>query len=165
MGLPGGWKPTLSATSRDDAGFLHGAMTRRAKPARHRGCALEPRQLQQWYRTLDQLLERKPKIEHELYLRLRDLATFQVDVVFYDLTSTYFEGKGPTVLGAHGYSRDCRPRDPQVLVGLVLIDGWPIAHHVFPGNWRDANTVPAVLCDLHHRFAPKRIALLVTRRR
>src|SRR5262249_19387956 len=113
---------------------------------------VEPRQLQQWYRTLDQLLERKPKIEHELYLRLRDLATFQVDVVFYDLTSTYFEGKGPTVLGAHGYSRDCRPRDPQVLVGLVLMDGWPIAHHVFPGNWRDANTVPEVLGDLDERF-------------
>jgi transposase len=121
---------------------------------------VEPRQLQQWYRTLDQLLERKPKIEHELYLRLRDLATFQVDVVFYDLTSTYFEGKGPTVLGAHGYSRDCRPRDPQVLVGLVLIDGWPIAHHVFPGNWRDANTVPAVLCDLDERFGLKRIVFV-----
>jgi len=121
---------------------------------------VEPRQLQQWYRTLDQLLERKPKIEHELYLRLRDLATFQVDVVFYDLTSTYFEGKGPTVLGAHGYSRDCRPRDPQVLVGLVLIDGWPIAHHVFPGNWRDANTVPAVLHDLDERFGLKRIVFV-----
>src|SRR5215469_11142972 len=121
---------------------------------------VEPRQLQQWYRTLDQLLERKPKIEHELYLRSRDLATFQVDVVFYDLTSTYFEGKGPTVLGAHGYSRDCRPRDPQVLVGLVLIDGWPIAHHVFPGNWRDANTVPEVLRDLDERFGLKRIVFV-----
>ena len=134
-----------------------GAARKASKTPRVR---VEPRQLQQWYRTLDQLLERKPKIEHELYLRLRDLATFQVDVVFYDLTSTYFEGKGPTVLGAHGYSRDCRPRDPQVLVGLVLIDGWPIAHHVFPGNWRDANTVPAVLHDLDERFGLKRIVFV-----
>src|SRR5262249_44282350 len=69
---PDGWRPTLSATCRDDAGSLHGAMTRSAKPARHRGCALEPRQLQRWYRTLDQLLERKARIEHELYLTLRD---------------------------------------------------------------------------------------------
>ena len=121
---------------------------------------VEPRQLQQWYRTLDQLLERKPKIEHELYLSLRDLATFQVDVVFYDLTSTYFEGKGPMALGAHGYSRDGKPRNPRVLVGLVLIDGWPIAHHVFPGNWRDANTVPEVLRDLDERFGLKRIVFV-----
>ena len=52
------------------------------------------RQLQQWYRTLDQLLERKAQIEHALYLTLRDLFSLRVDMVFYDLTSTYFEGKG-----------------------------------------------------------------------
>ena len=121
---------------------------------------VESRQLQQWYRTLDQLLERKVNIEHELYLTLRNLAVFQVDVVFYDLTSTYFEGNGPAILGAHGYSRDGRPRDPQVLVGLVLIDGWPIAHHVFPGNWRDANTVPEILRDLDERFGLKRIVFV-----
>ena len=114
-----------------------------------------PRELQQWYRTLDQLLKRKTKIEHELYLNLRDLTTFQVDAVFYDLASTYFEGKGPMALGAHGYSRDGKPRNPRVLVGLVLIDGWLIAHHVFPGNWRDANTVPEVLSDLDERFGLK----------
>jgi transposase len=117
-------------------------------------------QLQQWYRTLDQLVERKEKIEHELYLSLRDLASFHVDAVFYDLTSTYFEGKGPPGLGAYGHSRDDKPRNPQVLVGLVLINGWPIAHHVFPGNWRDANTVPDVLRDLDERFGLKRIVFV-----
>jgi transposase len=121
---------------------------------------VQSRQLQQWYRTLDQLVERKEKIEHELYLSLRDLASFQVDAVFYDLTSTYFEGKGPPGLGANGHSRDLRPRNPQVLVGLVLINGWPIAHHVFPGNWRDANTVPEVLRDLDERFGLKRIVFV-----
>jgi len=121
---------------------------------------VQSRQLQQWYRTLDQLLERKEKLEHELYLSLRDLASFQVDAVFYDLTSTYFEGKGPPGLGANGHSRDLRPRNPQVLVGLVLINGWPIAHHVFPGNWRDANTVPDVLRDLDERFGLQRIVFV-----
>jgi hypothetical protein len=70
---------------------------------------VEPRQWQRWYRTLDQLLERKTKIEHELYLTLRNLAAFQVDAVFDDRTSTYFEGKGPMTLGANGYSRDGKP--------------------------------------------------------
>lgn len=121
---------------------------------------VQSRQLQQWYRTLDQLLERKEKIEHELYLSLRDLASFQIDAVFYDLTSTYFEGKGPPGLAANGYSRDGKPRNTQVLVGLVLINGWPIAHHVFPGNWRDANTVADVLRDLDERFGLGRIVFV-----
>lgn len=118
------------------------------------------RQLQHWYRTLDQLLERKAQIEHALYLRLRDLFSLRVDMVFYDLTSTYFEGKGPTEKGANGHSRDGKPRNPQVLVGLVLVDGWPIAHHVFEGNRRDAKTVPDVVRDLEQRFGLKRIVFV-----
>jgi transposase len=118
------------------------------------------RQLKQWYRTLDQLLERKSDIERVLYLTLRDLFSLRVDMVFYDLTSTYFEGSGPPEMGAHGHSRDGKPRNPQVLVGLVMVDGWPIAHHVFQGNWRDAKTVPEVLSDLEQRFGLKRVVFV-----
>jgi transposase len=118
------------------------------------------RQLQQWYRTLDQLLEGKAAIEHALFLRLRDLFSLQVEMVFYDLTSTYFEGQGPPAIGGYGHSRDGKPRNPQVLVGLVMVDGWPIAHHVFEGNRRDAKTVPDVLRDLEQRFGLKRIVFV-----
>jgi transposase len=121
---------------------------------------VEARQLQQWYRTLDQLLACKAQVEHALFLRLRDLFSLRVDMVFYDLTSTYFEGQGPPTLGAHGHSRDGKPRNRQVLVGLVMVDGWPIAHHVFAGNRRDANTVPDVLHDLEQRFGLKRIVFV-----
>jgi transposase len=121
---------------------------------------VEMRQLKQWYRTLDQLLACRAAMEHALFLRLRDLFSLQVDMVFYDLTSTYFEGKGPPEFGANGHSRDGKPRNPQVLVGLVLVDGWPIAHHVFEGNRRDAKTVPDVLRDLEQRFGLKRIVFV-----
>jgi hypothetical protein len=114
---------------------------------------VELRQLKQWYRTLDQLLARKAEVEYGLFVQLRDLFSLQVDMVFYDLTSTYFEGEGPPQLGAHGYSRDGKPRNPQVLVGLVMVDGWPIAHHVFEGNRRDAQTVSQVVGDLEQRLA------------
>jgi transposase len=121
---------------------------------------VEFRQLKQWYRTLDQLHERKERIERELYLRLRDLFSLKVDLVLYDLTSTYFEGRGPPTLGAHGHSRDGKPRNRQVLVGLVLVDGWPITHHVFRGNWRDSKTVPQVLEDLEKRFGLRRVVFV-----
>jgi transposase len=118
------------------------------------------RQLKQWYRTLDQLHARKKEIERALYLRLRDLFSLKVDLVLYDLTSTYFEGPGPPRLGAHGHSRDGKPRNRQVLVGVVMVDGWPITHHVFRGNWRDAKTVPQVIEDLETRFGLRRVVFV-----
>ena len=121
---------------------------------------VEQRQLKQWYHTLDQLLGCKEAIEQGLYLRLRDLFSLRTDIVFYDLTSTYFEGKGPPEIGAYGHSRDGKSRNPQVLVGLVLVDGWPIAHHVFEGNLRDAMTVSDVVQDLERRFGIKRMVLV-----
>jgi transposase len=121
---------------------------------------VQMRQLKQWYRTLDRLQACKEQIEQELFLRLRTLFSLKVDLVFYDLTSTYFEGAGPPKKGAFGHSRDGKPRNRQVLVGLVLIDGWPIAHHVFQGNRRDSKTVPEVLADLEKRFGLKRVVFV-----
>jgi hypothetical protein len=59
-----------------------------------------------------------------------------------------------------GHSRDDKPRNPQVLVGLVLVDSRRIAHHVFQGNWRDANRIPEVLRDLERRFGLKRLVFV-----
>ncbi len=121
---------------------------------------VKDRQLRQWYGTLDRLIVHQKQIEKELFLRLRNLFSLNVDLVFYDLTSTYFEGNGPAGVAQHGHSRDEKPRHRQVLVGLVMIDGWPIAHHVFPGNRRDAKTVESVLNDLEERFGLRRIVFV-----
>jgi transposase len=130
---------------------------RERKTSRTPRVRVEFGQLQQWYRTLDELYAAKAEIERELFLRLRDLFSLKADVVIYDVTSTYFEGHGPPLLARHGYSRDRKPRDRQVLVGQVMVDGWPIAHHVFAGNWHDAATVPAVLRDIEERFGLRRV--------
>lgn len=121
---------------------------------------VKDQQLRQWYGTLDRLLRHKPQIEQELFLQVRTLFALTVDLVFYDLTSTYFEGTGPAGLATHGHSRDGKPRNRQVLVGVVMIDGWPIAHHVFEGNRRDASTVESVLDDLHTRFGLRRVVFV-----
>lgn len=121
---------------------------------------VKDQQLRQWYGTLDRLVKHKPKVEQELFLRLRTLFALTVDLVFYDLTSTYFEGNGPAGLAKHGHSRDGKPRNRQVLVGVVMIDGWPIAHHVFEGNRRDASTVEGVLSDLQTRFGLRRVVFV-----
>ena len=117
-------------------------------------------QLRLWYQTLDDLWLEKPRIEKEIYGRLRDLFSLQSDLVFYDLTSTYFEGQGPKELARFGYSRDGKPRHHQILLGVVMMEGWPIAHHVFAGNRLDKTTVGEVVDDLKKRFELKRVVLV-----
>lgn len=109
---------------------------------------------------MDHLILNQATIEVALYGRLRDLFHLQPDLVFYDITSTYFEGDGPAGFAAHGYSRDGQPRNVQVVVGAVMVAGWPIAHHVWAGNTRDSTTVAAVVRDLTTRF-PFRQAVFV----
>jgi transposase len=119
---------------------------------KNRRVLVDFRQLDAWYRTLDQLHAAKEKIEVALYNRLRDLFSFKPDLVFYDITSTYFEGAGPANFAKHGYSRDGKPRNVQVVVGVVMVAGWPIAHHVWAGNRIDHSTVQEVVRDLRSRF-------------
>jgi transposase len=127
---------------------------------RRRRVRVHPRQLDAWYRTLDQLLKAKDRIEVALYHRLRDLFSFQPDLVLYDITSTYFEGAGPADFARHGYSRDGTPHNVQVIVGVVMVAGWPIAHHVWAGNRIDHSTVQEVIRDLRQRFAFGRLVFV-----
>jgi transposase len=115
------------------------------------------RQLGAWYRTLDQLIKVKETIEVALYQRLRDLFSLKPDLVLFDITSSYFEGAGPKDFAKHGYSRDGKPQNVQVVIGVVMVAGWPIAHHVWEGNRLDSTTVSEVVRDLMTRFAFARV--------
>ena len=121
---------------------------------------VHPRQLDAWYRTLDQLHAAKDRIEVALYQRLRDLFSLKPDLVLYDITSTYFEGTGPHDFAKHGYSRDGKSQNVQVIVGVVMVAGWPIAHHVWEGNRVDHSTVQEVINDLRKRFEFGRVVLV-----
>lgn len=145
--------------------FVPDARGQRLRPAwQARGrVRVAGRQLLQWYRTLDALYAAKPQIEAELYLRLRDLFGLQVDLVFFDLTSLYFEGRGPKDLARHGHSRDGRPRNRQVLVGVVMASGWPIASYLFEGHRQDRSTVKEILADVRRRFAVQRVVWVADR--
>lgn len=122
------------------------------------------RQLHKWYGTLDALLAAKDKIEEGMYLRVRDLFSVKVDIVFYDLTSTYFCRKRPKGnLRRHGISKDGKPRQVQVILGVVMANGFPIAHHVFPGNTAEKTTMQGVLRDLQKRFGLRRVMVVSDR--
>lgn len=104
------------------------------------------------YRAMDHLLSLKDTIEIYLYRELRDLFSLKVDIVFYDLTSSYFEGNGPEGFAELGYSRDNEPGKKQVIIGLIMCNGMPIGHEVFEGNRVDKKTVSEVLKKLKEKY-------------
>ncbi len=117
-------------------------------------------QLKLWYQSLDDLLAEKKRMEKAVYLEVRNLFSLQPDLAFYDITSTYFEGAGPAELGRFGYSRDGKPRNRQIVIGVVMMEGWPIAHPVFAGNRLDQTTVREVVEDLNPRFELNRVGFV-----
>jgi transposase len=127
---------------------------------RHKRVRVHFQQLEAWYRTLDQLVVAKEEIELALYHRLRDLFSLKPDLVLYDITSTYFEGAGPAGFARHGHSRDGKPHNVQVIVAVVMVSGWPIAHHVWAGNEVDHATVEKAVTDLHQRFGFTRLVFV-----
>jgi len=120
-----------------------------------------PRQLMLWYRTLDALLAARKAIERELYLRVRDLFSLNVDLVFYDVTNAYFCRRRPKErLRRHGKPKQGESRNVLVVLGVVMANGWPIAHHVFPGNTADKKTFASVVEDLEGRFGLRRVLVV-----
>ncbi len=93
------------------------------------------------YRAMDVLFEHKIELELALWHVLKRRFGASPNALFYDITSSYFEGDGPP-LASRGYSRDERPDKPQVNIGLVITEeGYPITSQLFPGHVPDKTTV------------------------
>ena len=101
------------------------------------------------YRAMDVLLKHQKAFEQELYWAVADLLHLEVDLLFFDTTSTYFETESESDIKKRGYSKDKRPDLPQVVIGLAVTrSGIPVKHWVFPGNTQDMETIKQVKDDL-----------------
>jgi len=105
----------------------------------------------------------KDRIEELLFGRRRDLFT-GLDLVFFDTTSIYFEGRGGASIGQYGNSKDKRPDRRQMVVGAVLdTTGRPICCELWPGNTTDVKTLVPIVDRLRSRFSIARICIVADR--
>jgi len=105
----------------------------------------------------------KDEIEEGLFDRRRDLFT-EVDLVFFDTTSIYFEGQGGRTLGRYGHSKDHRPDLKQMIVGIALDSrGWPLCCEMWPGNTTDVKTLPVIVERMKQKFRVRRICIIADR--
>ena len=117
--------------------------------------------LDQLYRALDVLAEHGDAIEAEVFWHSADLFKLDVDLVFYDATTAWFEcddedvapeswrGLAFAPLRRRGHSKEGRDNDPQVIVALAVTrDGMPVRSWVLPGDTADVTTVARIKEDL-----------------
>lgn len=118
------------------------------------------------YRAMDFLLECSERVQESVFFSVASLLNLEVDVIFFDTTSTYWETEptedteekepssetreddGP--LRRLGHSKDHRPDLPQVVIGLAVTrEGIPVRCWVWPGNTNDQTVVKEVKDDLN----------------
>jgi len=100
----------------------------------------------------------KDLIEEELFAQRRDLFS-DLDIVFFDTTSIYFEGQGGKTIGQRGHSKDHRPDLKQMVVGIVLDQkGNPVCSELWPGNTAGVKSLVPIVDRLKSRLASPRSA-------
>jgi len=111
-------------------------------------------QRQNYYRSACKWMGLKPVIEASSV----DFATrhygFNFDLLFYDVTTLYFETFDEDELRKTGFSKDNKSQQPQILVALMVTkEGLPIAYEIFPGNTFEGNTIIPVVKKFTEKYA------------
>ena len=111
------------------------------------------------YRSMDRLDgELKRQVEECTFRRAKQASeTGELSLVFYDMTTLYFETETEDDLRKIGYSKDGKHQHPQIMIGLLVnTSGYPVAYDVFEGNKSETKTLIPVLEGLIARFGIKK---------
>jgi len=105
----------------------------------------------------------KDLIEEMIFFDQRDLFS-ELEMVFFDTTSIYFEGRGGESIGQKGFSKDHRPDLNQMVVGAIIDDkGRPICCEMWPGNTADVKTLIPVVDRVRKRFSIQNFCIVADR--
>ena len=105
----------------------------------------------------------KDLIEEDMFKMWRDLFS-ELELVFFDTTSIYFEGEGGEGLGKRGFSKDHRPDLKQMIMGVVINDeGRPICCEMWPGNTTDVKTLVTISKRMRQRFNIRQFCIVADR--
>jgi transposase len=106
------------------------------------------------YRFLDELnAELKPTIEQTMFDYTLKLLKNKIGVVFYDMTTLYFEASEEDDYRIPGFNKDGKHQQPQIMIGLLVSNhGYPIGYQIFEGNTSETKTLVPVLETFQRKF-------------
>lgn len=113
------------------------------------------------YRALDGIPALTSKIQQHLYAKINSLGLDDYELVFYDITSSYFQQSNSS-LAAYGLSRDHRGDKKQIILALAVTKkGFPFYWQVLEGNTADTKTVQGFVDELKRLFNIKQVCLVM----
>ena len=94
------------------------------------------------YRMMDRLHFHKGRVKNKITQNTYSLFKHKIDVVFFDVTTLYFESFIPDELRISGYSKDNKFKETQVVLALMTTsEGLPLGYELFPGNTYEGHTL------------------------
>lgn len=116
----------------------------------------------QVYRYLDKLYDtQKDQVTQISFEHTREILGGEVGVVFYDVTTLYFEIDQEDELRKTGFSKEGKHQNPQIVLGLLVSKGgYPLAYEVFEGNKFEGHTMLPVVEHFRKKYRLKHLVII-----
>jgi len=116
------------------------------------------------YRMMDHVFKNEQRIKKQICLNTLSLFNEEVNVLFFDVTTLYFESFESDGLRECGYSKDNKFKETQIVLALITTqEGLPITYKTFPGNTHEGHTLIEVVKELQKEYKVKNTLLVADR--
>jgi transposase len=114
------------------------------------------------YRYLDKLYsEQKELIQQISYDHTLKILNGVISVVFYDVTTLYFQIDDEDEIRKRGFSKEGKHQNPQIVLGLLVsIDGYPLAFDIFEGNKFEGHTMLPILDAFKEKYKLDKLVIV-----
>lgn len=120
--------------------------------------------LEKIYRMMDRLYNNEREVKDAVCRTTLNLFEQKVDVLFFDVTTLYFESIMQDDIRDFGYSKDCKFKEVQIVLALVTTkEGLPVTYEIFPGNMYEGHTLISMISELKDRYNIDNILLVADR--
>lgn len=116
------------------------------------------------YRLMDDLVKNEERVKNKIYLNTVNLLNNKLDIMFFDVTTLYFESFIPDELRKSGFSKDAKFKETQVVLALLTTtEGLPVDYILFPGNTGECKTLKPIIENLTKKHQINSIILTADR--
>ena len=118
--------------------------------------------VQQIYRYMDKFhSERKELVQQISYQHTKKILGGKVSIVFYDVTTLYFETDNEDNLRKTGFSKEGKHQNPQIVLGLLVSkNGYPLAYDIYEGNKFEGHTMLPVLDSFKKKYHLEQLVII-----
>lgn len=114
------------------------------------------------YRYLDKLHgTQKERVQQISYHHTLKILSSNISIVFYDVTTLYFEIENEDALRKTGFSKEGKHQHPQIVLGLLVsVDGYPLAYDIFEGNKFEGHTMLPVIDAFKKKYKLRQLVII-----